>query len=277
MRVCLHTQNPLHKKTNNMHKKIFIVSLLILLTSIGYAQSDKIKIKSENLNESNYLKVDDFYLTHYLYIDLFLRENLFPEANPEDVSSILNALKKYVSLENKLDIEIEKPGKKNYLIRFALLKKDDGTELLIAFTNWSTKEKIFEKEIKIENDSYTRWYFLNGNKMTYRKDMSNENDYSNMTKSDLVNAYLFDELSENDMEIKNTLDEILNESDLNVSDTIMANLILLKYQIFQRDNDNVIKQTEYLNKLFENNKSESNIRGLEMAFDATKFQIELMK
>ncbi|PWK17714.1 hypothetical protein [Xanthomarina spongicola] len=260
-----------------MHKKIFIVSLLILLTSIGYAQSDKIKIKSENLNESNYLKVDDFYLTHYLYIDLFLRENLFPEANPEDVSSILNALKKYVSLENKLDIEIEKPGKKNYLIRFALLKKDDGTELLIAFTNWSTKEKIFEKEIKIENDSYTRWYFLNGNKMTYRKDMSNENDYSNMTKSDLVNAYLFDELSENDMEIKNTLDEILNESDLNVSDTIMANLILLKYQIFQRDNDNVIKQTEYLNKLFENNKSESNIRGLEMAFDATKFQIELMK
>jgi hypothetical protein len=113
--------------------------------------------------------------------------------------------------------------------------------------------------------------------MTYRKDMSNENDYSNMTKSDLVNAYLFDELSENDMEIKNTLDEILNESDLNVSDTIMANLILLKYQIFQRDNDNVIKQTEYLNKLFENNKSESNIRGLEMAFDATKFQIELMK
>lgn len=277
MRVCIHTQNRLHKKTNNMHKKTFIVSLLILLTSIGYAQSDKIKIKSENLNESNYLKVDDFYLTHYLYIDLFLRENLFPEANPEDVSSILNALKKYVSLENKLDIEIEKHGKRNYLIRFALLKKDDGTELLIAFTNWSTKEKIFEKEIKIENDSYTRWYFLNGNKMTYRKDMSNENDYSNMTKSDLVNAYLFDELSENDMEIKNTLDEILNESDLNVSDTIMANLILLKYQIFQRDNDNVIKQTEYLNKLFENNKSESNIRGLEMAFDATKFQIELMK
>lgn len=260
-----------------MHKRLFIFSLLILLTSIGYGQSDKIKIKSENLNDSSYLKADDFYLTHYLYIDLFLRENLFPEASPQDVSSIIKALKKYVSVENKLEIEIEKPGKRNYLIRFAILKKDDGTELLIAFTNWSTKEKIFEKEIKMENDSYTRWYFLNGNKMTYRKDMSTENDYSNMTKSDLVNAYLFDELSENDSEIKNTIDEILNESDLSVSDNIMVNLILLKYQIFQKDNDNLITQTQFLNELFETNKSEPNLRGLKMAFDATIFQIEFMK
>ena len=219
--------------------------------------------------------MDDFYLTHYLYIDLFLRENLFPEANAENVSSILKALKKYVSVDNKLDIEIEKPGKRNYLIRFAILKKDDGTELLIAFTNWSVKKKEFEKDIKMENDSYTRWYFLNGNKMTYRKDMSNQNDYSSMTKSDLANAYLFDELTENDTKIKSTLDEILNESDLGVSDKIMANLLLLKYQIFQKNNDKVTKQTEYLNELFETNKTEPNLRGLKMAFDATKFQIEL--
>tara|TARA_R110002049_G_scaffold25972_2_gene90808 strand:- start:40157 stop:40939 length:783 start_codon:yes stop_codon:yes gene_type:complete len=260
-----------------MHRKIIILLVLTLLTSIGHAQSKKINIKTDNLTQSNYLKMDDFYLTHYLYIDLFLRENLFPEASPEDVSSILKALKKYVSVENKLDVEIEKPGKRNYLIRFAILKKKDGTELLIAFTNWSTNKKLFEKEIKMENDSYTRWYFLNENKMTYRKDMSNQNDYLNMTKSDLANAYLFDELSGNDTEIKSTIEEILNESDLSVSDKIMANLILLKYQIFQKDNDNLIKQTEYLNELFETNKSEPNIRGLEMAFDATKFQIELMK
>lgn len=260
-----------------MHRKIITLLVLILLTRIGYSQSDKINIKTDKLTESDYLKIDDFYLTHYLYIDLFLRENLFPEANPEDVSSILKAVKKYVSVENNLDIEIEKPGKSNYLIRFAILKKEDGAELLIAFTNWSTKEKIFEKEIKMENDSYTRWYFLKGNKMTYRKDMSSEHDYSNMTKSDLVNAYLFDELSENDIKIKDSLEKILNESDLNVADNIMANLILLKYQIFQRNNDNVIKLTEFLNNLFENNKSEPNIRRLKMEFEATKFQIELMK
>ena len=258
-----------------MHKRIFIP--LIFFTCIGYAQSEKIKIKSENLNESNYLEVDDFYLTHYLYVDLFLRENLFPEASPEDVSSVIKALKKYVSVENKLDIEIEKPGKSNYLIRFVILKKDDGTELLIAFTNWSSKKRLFEKDIKIENDSYTRWYFLSGNKMTYRKDMSNQNDYSNMTKSDLANAYLFDELSENDSEIKSTIDEILAGSDLSESEKIMANLILLKYQIFKNDNDKVDTQTKYLNELFENNKSNSEVRGLEMAFGATKFQIELLQ
>jgi hypothetical protein len=107
--------------------------------------------------------------------------------------------------------------------------------------------------------------------------MSNEKDYSNMTKSDVANAYLFDELSENDSDIKSTIDEVLNESDLSVSDHIMANLMLLKYHIFQKDNDNLVKQTEYLNELFETNNSEPNLRGLKMAFDATKFQIKLMK
>ena len=260
-----------------MNRKIITLLLLAIFTNFGYSQSDKINIKTEHLTEANYLKMDDFYLTHYLYIDLFLRENLFPEANAEDVSSILKALKKYVSVENKLDIEIEKPGKRNYLIRFTILKKDDGTELLIAFTNWSVKKKEFEKDIKMENDSYTRWYFLNGNKMTYRKDMSDQSDYSTMNKSDLANAYLFDEISENDYEIKNTIDKYLNQSELNVSDKIMANLILLKYQIFQKENDNVTKQTEYVTELFETNKSESNLRGLQAAFNATKFQIELSK
>lgn len=260
-----------------MPRKTITLLILLITTNFGYSQSEKIRIKTSNLTEANYLKMDDFYLTHYLYIDLFLRENLFPNASPDEVSSILKAVKKYVSVENKLDIEIEKPGKRNYLIRFAVLKKDDGTELLIAFTNWSVQKKEFEKEIKIENDSYTRWYYLNGNKMTYRKDMSNQNDYSSMSKSDLANAYLFDELLENDSEIKKVIKEVLNPSDLNMSDKIMANLILLKYQIFKKENDNVVKQTEYLTELFEKNQSESDLRGLQMAFDATKFQIELMR
>lgn len=174
-----------------MRRKIVTCLLVVIFTNFGYAQSEKINIKTDNLSVSNYLKVDDFYLTHYLYIDLFLRENLFPDANLEDVSSILKALKTYVSVENKLDIEIEKPGKRNYLIRFAIFKKDDGTELFIAYTNWSVKNKQFEKEIKIENDSYTRWYFLNENKMTHRKDMFNQNDYSSMNKSDLANIHDF--------------------------------------------------------------------------------------
>ena len=260
-----------------MNRKIIALLLLAIFTNFGFAQSDKINIKTEHLTEANYLKMDDFYLTHYLYVDLFLRENLFPEASPEDVSSILKALKKHVSVENKLDVEIEKLEKRNYLIRFVILKKDDGTELLIAFTNWSVEKREFEKEIKMENDSYTRWYFLNGNKMTYRKDMSDQNDYSSMNKSNLANAYLFDELTENDSKIESTIDEFLNQTDLSVSDKIMANLILLKYHIFKKENGNVTRQTEHLNELFEQNKSESNLRGLQMAFDATKYQIQLMK
>ena len=260
-----------------MHRRIITLLVLILLTNIGNAQSEKINIKTDNLTESNYLKMDDFYLTHYLYIDLFLRESLFLEVSSEDVSSILKALKKYVSVENKLEIEIKKPGDVNYLIRFAILKKNDGTELLIAFTNWSVKKRIFEKEIKIENDCYTRWYFLNGDKMTYRKDMSNKNDYSNMSKSDLANAYLFDELFKNDNKVKKTIKQALKENDLSVEDNITVNLILLKYYIFNREQEKINTQVEYLKELFEANNSENNLKGLEMAYKTTLFQIELME
>jgi hypothetical protein len=260
-----------------MKRKILALVIGILFLNVGFSQSDKIKIKTDHLTEANYLQIDDFYLTHYIYIDLFLRENLFPEADHEDVSSILGALKKYVSVENKLDVEIVKPRENNYLIRFVILKQDDGTELLIAFTNWTVNKRAFEKDIKLENDSYTRWYFLNGNKMTYRKDMSNQNDYSNMNKSDLANAYLFDELSDNDSEIKTTIDEYLNQGDLSISDKIMANLILLKYQMFQREDSNITEQTKYVSELFETDNSGTNLKGLQVAFDATRFQIALMQ
>ena len=43
-----------------------------------------------------------------------------------------------------------------------------------------------------------------------------------------------------------------------------------------KDSDNVSKQTEYVAELFEKNTLEPNLTGLQMAFDATKFQIELM-
>lgn len=260
-----------------MYKKIIPLLFLLFCLAIGHSQSQKIKIRSDNLQEVNYLKMDDFYLTHHLYIDLFLRENLFPQASPEDVSAVLKAIKKYVSEETGLTIEIEKPGERNYLIRIAILKNDDGTELLTALTNWSVKKRVFEKEIKIENDSYARWYFLNGDKMTYRKDMSNKNDYSKMDRIDLANAYLFDELPDNDTEIGKTIAIKLISSPLNVSDTIMANLVLLKYYIFMRDMDEVAKQTTHVSELFQKNKGETNLNGLRMAFEATKFQIELMK
>ena len=52
---------------------------------------------------------------------------------------------------------------------------------------------------------------------------------------------------------------------------------MLKYQILQKENDNVNKQTEYVTELFEKNKLKSNLGGLQAAFNATKFQIELSK
>lgn len=259
-----------------MHKITFAL-LFTFITTLGYSQADLIKIKSEHLQESNYLKMDDFYLTHHLYIDLFLRESLFPDAAVEDVSTILKAIKKYVSPESPLEIEVEKPGKRNYIIKMAILKNEGKPEILVAFTNWSANKKVFEKEIKFENDSYTRWYFLNDDKMTYRKDVSSENDYTTMSKPDLANAYLFDELTENDVQIKTIIDETLEDEKLEFKDQVMAHLVLLKYYILLKENDKVAEQTNYLNKLFETNAYRSDLRGLEMAFNATKFQIELMK
>ena len=164
------------------------------------------------------------------------------------------------------------------LIFIITFKQQSFAENTTDTTDTTDKKSTkFEKEIKMENDSYTRWYFLNRNKMIYRKDMSDQNDYASINKSDLANAYLFDELPENDAKIKIAIDAALKEKDINLSDEIMGNLILLKYLIFQRDTDNIEKQTKHLNSLFEIGALESNLKGLEVAFNATKFQIALMK
>ena len=260
-----------------MKSKFLYLLLFVLLITAGYSQSDQISIKPDNPTKSNYLQMDDFYLTHYLYIDLFLREGLFPEATPKDVSEILNAIKTYVSDKNKLTVEIKLPQKKNYIIRLVTFKTDKGEEMLIAFTNWSAKKKKFEKSVKPKCDCYTRWYFLNGDKMTYRKDMSSETDYNELNASDLANAYLFDELAENDSDVESTIESALAESDMTVEDRIWTNLILLKYYIFKNQSDNVKAQTEYVAELFKKHEENTDLRGMEAAFEATKFQIELMK
>ncbi|SFU75902.1 hypothetical protein SAMN05216480_12111 [Pustulibacterium marinum] len=259
-----------------MKKAIIILFVLISSIQTGNAQSDNIAIKTEGLQEANYLKMNDFYLTHYLYLDLFIRENLYLEATVEDVSAVIKAIKTYVSPDNKLDIEIKKPGKQKYIIRFVLLQKD-GKELLIAFTNWTTEKKKFEKEIKFENNSYTRWYFLNGSKMTYRKDMSTENDYTSMTPLDLANAYLFDELADNDAQIEPQITNVLEEEGVSVADEIYARLLLLKYEIFRDDSEGIEMQVKHLDKLFESNETSMDLRGWKSAYDMTKFQIALTK
>ncbi|MFH6772535.1 hypothetical protein [Gaetbulibacter aestuarii] len=220
--------------------------------------------------------MDDFYLKQYLYIDLFLREGLLADASKEEVSSVLTAIKKYVSPETPLSVEIEKPGKQNYLIRIVDFQKD-GDELLVAFTNWSVKKQAFEKDIKMENDCYTRWYFLNGDKMTYRKDMSTENDYAGMSQIDLANAYLYDELTENDDQIKPTIEAALNDENVTLPDMAMGHILMLMYHMFQKDQESVNKDVATLNDLFDTHSSESSLRGLKGAFEVTKFQMDLMK
>jgi len=253
------------------------VTLLVILLISGFcfSQSEKINIKTKPLKEANYLNADDFYLTHYLYVDMFLRENLFPEATTSDVAAVLNAVKTYVSEDQNLDIEIDTPGKRNYLIRIALLKKE-GKELFIVFTNWDAKDKHFEKKIDIENDSYTRWYFLNGDKMTYRKDTSEQYDLAGMSKSDLANAFLFDELENNDGEVSELLHDYLQQDSLSLSEQLMAKLIQLKYTIFKGNKAKISEQLEYLDNIFKENASEDSLRGLKMTYDTIRFQIELM-
>ncbi len=258
-----------------MFKKLFILTVLILTTKV-FAQSENIEIKTKNLKKANYLKVNDFYLTHHLYIDMFLRENLYPEATIADVDATIKAIKTYVSEESSLDIEIDKPGKRNYLIRIAVIKKENTPDILVVFTNWDAKDKHFEKKISIENDSYTRWYYLVDDKMTYRKDISDKNDYSEMSKSDLANAYLFDEIKENDDQVEKLIEENLVDNDLSITEEIYSNLILLKLYILQGVDKNIKVMTEYLDEKFKEHELDKGINGLKMAYKATLFQKQLM-
>ena len=261
----------LTEKTTLMNNKLIALILIIFINSQGKAQINRVLTNSENLKEVNYLKADDFYLTHHLYIDLFLRENLLLDATKEEVISVLNLIKKHSNAENPLEIVINKSEDVKYKITVVLIKKEKE-EILALYTNWNPVLKKFEE--KITDDSYTRWYFLNDKKFTYRKDMSKEKDYQNLKKSSLANAYLFDELEENDSEIEN-LFKSKNSSD-DIEEEVYFELVMLKYFIFKRNQSKTDEITKSLKIKFEKNKEERKIKGLEHAFKTTLFQIELM-
>lgn len=73
-----------------MNSKIITLIFLIIVNFQVKAQVNRVLTDSGNLKEVNYLKADDFYLTHHLYIDLFLRENLLSDATKDEVMSVIN-------------------------------------------------------------------------------------------------------------------------------------------------------------------------------------------
>ena len=257
-----------------MYKKFLPAILMVLLLSNLYAQKSPVKIYTDGLKEMNYLKADDFYLTHHLYLDLFLRENLFPEATPDEIIPILKAIKKYVGIDQPLYIEVEKPGETNYLIKIVVVKTETA-ELLIAVTNWNLVQRKFEN--KDGDNHYVRWYFLNDDKMTYRKDISTENDYSKMGKIDLANAYLFDELVKNDTLIEPVLDEVLQKKSLELSDEVYARLVLLKYYMYKRNDDKIDEEVKFLKAELTPEQEQPDMKAWKSAFNVTLNQRELME
>lgn len=254
-----------------MNSKIITLIFLTIVNFQVKAQVNRVLTDSGNLKEVNYLKADDFYLTHHLYIDLFLRENLLSDATKDEVMSVINQIKKYSNTEKPLEIIIKKSQDVEYKITVVIIKKE-SEEILALYTNWNPVLKKFEE--KITDDSYTRWYFLNGNKITYRKDLSTEKNYQDMKKSSLANAYLFDELMENDSEIENLFKNRNHNDD--IEENLYFELVMLKYFIFKRDDTKFNEIIKSLERKFEQNKEERKTKGLEHAFKTTLFQIELM-
>jgi hypothetical protein len=248
---------------------VLIVAFHFISTN---AQTNRVVLKTSNLTEQNYIKADDFYLTHYIYLDLFLRESLLLDATKDEVLKVINSIKKYSSAENPLVFEITKTENIKYKITVVIIEKDDK-EILVFFTNWNPQLKEFEDAIT--DDSYTRWYYLNGDKLTYRKSVSKEIDYEIIEGARLANAYLFDELGDNDALIENLISNI--DKDDTIENYLYAMIVKLKYYVFKRDKTKVDNIIETLNDKFEENKDNLSVRGLQSAFETTLFQIELMK
>jgi len=259
----------------NRYKILFTTLALLVCAFVGFSQSENIKIFTDNDVEQNYLEADDFYLTHYLYIDLFLRESLFADAKEEDVIKVLEAIKKHASVDSPLDFEIGLDDERTYKLRIRIVRKD-GEELFIAFTNFNPETRQFEEEFG--QKSYTRWYFLNGEKMTYRKDLSKENDYAKMSPGDLANAYLLDELKENDKEIESIFSDINDRGqNENIQEKLVEDLVLLKYHIYKDEEKEASELMGQIGKSIKQYKLSVDLRGIESAYKATEFQINLMR
>ena len=258
-------------------KKILIFSFLFLQLTLIKAQN-QIQFTVSNSARSNIYQIDEFFFVHQLFADAFFMTDLHKQLSKDEMLKILDEILYKISSDNKVGVLVKQPtGADAKLVFFIKENTPDGT-MLAMMTNFNPETRKYTKELD-NKKSLTRWYFIKGKKLVYRKDLfskEEENKRKKIGVNETIDFYLFDDNNENDSLIKPLIDgEILDKSS-STENKLYAKLYLGEYFLSHYDFESAQKAISDLKDYFENYK-QNLTNGFQTIITMAEVEFELTK
>ncbi len=262
-----------------MKKQILILSILLSFISIKSIGQDRIKIYSENKESRNYYEISEFYFVHQVFADAFFMTDLYKQLDYDEMANILKTVLFKIDNENKVNVTIaQEKGPEGKLAFFVKEGTKNGT-LLAMMTNFNSQKRKFTKKID-EQNSIARWYFIEGDKLVYRKDLyyeKLENEKKQGEAYELIDFYLFDNNKENDSKVKGLIDDILNNDSSSNIDILYAKLYLGEFYLLNGELENAQKSVSELKDYFKKYKDNGIPHQYSLITNMAETELELMK
>ena len=259
-----------------MHKKIISYFILILICLSSNAQ-DKFKIYRENQESVHELGINKYAFIHHLCPDSFFMMELHNMLDYEEMASILRQVYNGVTDQDMVRVVFEQtepaPGK---IVYFTKDDEQRGT-MFIMLTNFNNSTRSFDVDPD-PKDQLARWYFINGDRLVYRKDLySKETEKSKLdyiNDYEIIRYYLFDDNLDNDKLIKPLINKIL-EGPSDVTSKYFAKIYLVQYHLMNNEMTIAEQELEKLDEFFFANSFTLSGKGI--FHQMVKAEFEVMK
>ena len=256
-------------------KQALIIGAILLVGYPSFGQQ-KIRIEAEQ-SDANYLsKIGDFYFVHHTFADAFFMTDLYKQLSYDQMVMILKAVNGGVTQKDKVTIIVDQESEPEARLVFFIKNHPENGETLIMMTNFNTQTRKFTANLDAEN-SLTRWYFIRGDKLVYRKDLfskSEERKKKKQAPHKLIDYYLLDDNRENDAKVKPLIDDLI-KSDANSKEILYGKLYLGEYWLQKGDMEKAGQSVEDLADYFN---SQSDIpKGFKLIVDMATAEFEILK
>lgn len=184
--------------------------LFLTLMSINISAQKKYNVFYTGDSKLNTYNFDKFVLVHNLFADAFYRTDLYKQLSSEEMAEIIKTVGQKISKDNSIKFVFPQSEKPDAELIFSIVPETKDGSIIILSTNFNQDSRKFTKEDK---NHMVRWYFIRNNLIIYRKNLFSKEDeekfINDKEKGELVELYMFDEITENNSKIKPLIDEIL--------------------------------------------------------------------
>ena len=233
-----------------MKQYLFLISAFLL--SLFLNAQEKVKVLYTGDPITNSYNFEKFKFTHQIFADAFFRTSLHKDLTSTEMAEIVETVRQRISESNFIKFEINLENSPKATLIFSIEPKTKDGAILIMTTNFDSETKKYGTN---NDNNFVRYYFIKGNKIVYWKDLFSSEKETNLikenNKSDLIELYMNDEVSENDAKIKTLIEEIINNSNSTKIENLYAKLYLQEYYLLTDKFELASKTQEDLQKYFE--------------------------